>query len=119
MPTERALVSVVGTHTLLNGIERMGGIGLGDTVVVQGSGPMGIGGLIMAKLLGAGRCIVIGAPPNRLELAREMGADDTVDIGVYNEPDARVAKNTGDDRRQGRRRGYRVLRRPGSDGGGP
>ncbi len=92
MSIERALVSVVGTHTLLNGIERMGGIGLGDTVVVQGSGPMGIGGLIMAKLLGAGRCIVIGAPPNRLELAKEMGADDTVDIGVYNEPDARVAK---------------------------
>lgn len=87
---EKALLSVVGTHTLLNGYERIGGLSLGDTVVIQGSGPMGMGGLIHAKLLGARRVIVIGAPQNRLDLARSLGADETIDIGVMSTPEARI-----------------------------
>ena len=86
----RALLSVVGTHTLLNGYERIGGLNLGDTVVIQGSGPMGIGGLLQAKLLGAGRVIVIGAPTGRLELATRLGADETIDINQLTTPDERV-----------------------------
>lgn len=90
LSNERALLSVVGTHTLLNGYERVGGLNLGDTVVVQGSGPMGIGGLLQAKLLGARRVIVIGAPPGRLELAARLGADETLNIGALTTEDERV-----------------------------
>lgn len=90
LSTERALLSVVGTHTLLNGYERIGGITLADTVVIQGSGPMGMGALLHAKLLGAGRVIVIGAPANRLALATKLGADQVVDIGTHSDPDARI-----------------------------
>lgn len=92
MSTERALLSVIGGHTVMHGIERIGGLHVGATVVVQGSGPIGMGALLQARLSGASRVIVIGAPPARLELAREMGADETVDLGEYPEPSARVQR---------------------------
>ncbi len=50
--SERALISVTGNPTLWRGIQRMGGIGLADTVVVQGS-TMGMAGLVQAKIAGA------------------------------------------------------------------
>lgn len=92
MSTERALMAVVGNHTMMHGIERVGGIDVADTVVVQGSGPIGMGALTQAKVAGAKRVIVIGAPAHRLRLAEEMGADETIDIGRYDEPQARVAR---------------------------
>ena len=90
MPTERALLSVVGNHTVLNGIEKIGGIRLADTVVVQGTGPIGMGAVVQARVMGAARIIAVGAPPNRLALAKEMGADETIDIGEHPEPEDRV-----------------------------
>ncbi len=92
MSTERALVSVIGNHTMHRGIQRMGGVQLSDTVVVQGSGPMGIGGLIQSKIAGAERVIMIGAPKYRLELAKEMGADVILSLDDYPTPEARVGK---------------------------
>lgn len=92
MSTERALVSVVGNHTVMNCLDKIGGIKPADTVVVQGSGPVGMGGVTQAKLAGAGTVIVIGAPARRLELAREIGADEVISIQEFNEPAARVEK---------------------------
>jgi len=89
---ERALLSVIGNHTALNGVERIGGINLGDTVVVQGSGPIGMGALNQVLLGGAGRVIVIGAPESRLALARKLGATDTVDLADFPTPEARVER---------------------------
>ena len=66
------------------------GAGPGDTVVVQGSGPLGLSHAAMAKMMGAGRVIVVGAPRERLELARKMGADVTIDIGKFGTPQERV-----------------------------
>ena len=89
---ERALLSVIGNHTALNGVDRIGGVNLGDTVVVQGSGPIGMGVLNQVLLGGAGRVIVVGAPESRLELARELGASETVDITEWNTPEARIER---------------------------
>lgn len=88
--SERALLSVIGNHTALNGVERIGGINAADTVVVQGSGPIGMGALNQSLLGGAGRVIVIGAPDTRLALATRLGATDTVDLSTYPTPEARV-----------------------------
>jgi threonine dehydrogenase-like Zn-dependent dehydrogenase len=66
------------------------GTGPGDTVVVQGSGPLGLSHAIMAKMLGAGRVIVIGAPKERLDLARKFGADSIIDIEKFKTPKARI-----------------------------
>lgn len=65
----------VGVHGVLRSQLK-----IGDTVVVQGSGPIGLMTLIAAKAAGAGRLIVVGGPKGRLEKARLLGADVTIDI---------------------------------------
>jgi threonine dehydrogenase-like Zn-dependent dehydrogenase len=55
-------------------------IRLGDTVVVQGAGAVGLSAIALARIAGASRIIAIGAPASRLTLAREMGADLTLDL---------------------------------------
>lgn len=72
-PVNCALAQVVhGLHLI--------GIWLGDTVVVQGAGGLGIYACAVAKDMGAGRVIAIDAIPERLELARGFGADDVIDL---------------------------------------
>jgi L-iditol 2-dehydrogenase len=92
MSSERALFCVIGNHTVMNGLERIGGLNAGDTVVVQGTGPIGMGAILLSSVLGAKRIIAIGAPENRLRMAEEMGADETISIGEFREPEARVER---------------------------
>ncbi|MGP4025915.1 zinc-dependent alcohol dehydrogenase [Actinomadura sp. 3N407] len=58
----------------------LGGIGLGDTVLVLGAGQRGLACVIAARAAGAGTIIVTGLESDRhkLELAREFGADHTI-----------------------------------------
>lgn len=49
-------------------------IKIGDTVVVLGSGPVGINSVIVAFMSGALKVLCIGAPQNRLEVAQGAGA---------------------------------------------
>ncbi len=65
-------------------------IGWGDSVVIQGSGPVGLAALAVAKSSGARKTIVIGGPPARLELAKTFGADHTIDIEESPESAARL-----------------------------
>jgi threonine dehydrogenase-like Zn-dependent dehydrogenase len=55
-------------------------IAFGDTVVVQGAGPVGLCAAALAQLRGAGQVIVVGGPAIRLEAARRFGADAVIDI---------------------------------------
>jgi L-iditol 2-dehydrogenase len=48
---------------------------MGDVVVVQGAGPVGIAAAVFAQLRGAALVIMIGAPEFRLGFARRMGVD--------------------------------------------
>jgi threonine dehydrogenase-like Zn-dependent dehydrogenase len=52
----------------------------GSVVAIQGAGAIGLFTLVAAKETGAFKTVVIGAPASRLELAREYGADVTIDI---------------------------------------
>lgn len=56
----------------------------GDRVLVIGPGPIGLLCAKMAKLSGAGEVIVAGLPADRhrLEIARQLGADTTLDSNV-------------------------------------
>ncbi len=65
---------------------------LGDTVVIQGAGGLGVYATAVAKELGAGQVIVIDGIGERLELARAFGADETIDLRELPEPEARVAR---------------------------
>jgi threonine dehydrogenase-like Zn-dependent dehydrogenase len=68
-----------GLPTGFHAVERAS-IAMGDTVVVQGSGPVGLNAAIFAQLSGALAVYVVGAPEARLAAARRLGADDTLDI---------------------------------------
>lgn len=48
---------------------------LGETVVVQGSGPVGLAAAALAQLAG-GHVIIVGGPPSRLATARAAGIGD-------------------------------------------
>jgi threonine dehydrogenase-like Zn-dependent dehydrogenase len=86
-----AVVMGDALRIVIHGLDRIGGLTYGDTVVVPGSGPVGLMALLMARDSGAGRIIVIGAPEPRLKLAEEFGADHTIDIGKTTSAD-RIAR---------------------------
>lgn len=57
-----------------------GGIKIGDTVVVFAQGPIGLCATAGAKLKGATTIIAVDGVPERLEIARRMGADYAIDF---------------------------------------
>ena len=101
LPDHVRTESVVGAGcaltTAIHGIERCP-VGWGDSVVIQGTGPVGLAALAVARQSGAGRIVAIGGPSHRLKLAREFGADVVIDIGEVTDANARreiVLKETG------------------------
>jgi len=52
----------------------------GDSVLVQGIGAVGLSVIALARLGGAAAVLAIGAPDQRLALARGMGADHVYDL---------------------------------------
>ena len=89
--TEEEAVGVgCAFRSVVAGFERLDGINMQDTVVVQGSGPIGLYSTVMAAEAGAGKVIVIGAPSNRLALAKRWGADEVINIEEVNNPDERM-----------------------------
>ena len=109
VPPERFIGAGCGLPTAVHAIERAE-IMLGDTVVVQGSGPVGLSALALAQLSGATEVIIIGAPPKRLEEATRIGADVILDIGRA--PSGAHRSGAGDHPRARRRRHHRGLGQP-------
>ena len=68
-----------GLITAVHAIDRAA-LKLTDSVLVQGTGAVGLSIVALARLSGAGVVIAIGAPGDRLDLARRMGADLTLDV---------------------------------------
>jgi D-arabinose 1-dehydrogenase-like Zn-dependent alcohol dehydrogenase len=67
-------------RTVVGAFERLPGLGMQSTVVVQGVGPVGLYSVVLSKINGAGKIIAIGAPALRLELAKKWGADEVINI---------------------------------------
>jgi threonine dehydrogenase-like Zn-dependent dehydrogenase len=63
-------------------------IRIGDTVAVFAQGPIGLCATVGARLMGATRIIVVDGIPERLEMARKLGADETVDFHAGDPVDA-------------------------------
>jgi threonine dehydrogenase-like Zn-dependent dehydrogenase len=80
-----ALAQVVGGMQLA-------GLKLGENVVIQGAGGLGVYATAVAREMGAGKVIVIDSIPDRLELARRFGADEIIDLEHLPDADARVAR---------------------------
>lgn len=79
-PDTWAAMAGCAAKTVLRAFSRVGGVRPGSRVVVQGSGALGLFATAVARISGAGSVVTVGAPASRLALAREFGADETVDI---------------------------------------
>lgn len=91
-PAEAVIAFGCAMPTMLQGIERIGGIAVNQTVVVQGCGPVGLASTLLARASGAREVIVIGAPKARLEMAKRLGATATIDLGETKTAEERIAK---------------------------
>ena len=65
-----------------NAVVERASVRLGDLVVVQGSGPIGLLALLVARLRGARTTVLLGTAidSHRLEVGRGLGADHCLDI---------------------------------------
>jgi len=77
--------------TAISGMERVGAIETGQTVVIQGSGPVGLAATLLAGLSAARQVILVGAPAARLEIGRQFGASTTIDITTTTPEERREA----------------------------
>ncbi len=65
-------------------IDLMGGYVAGETVLVQGPGPIGLIGVQLCKALGAARVILTGTRDSRLTIGKRLGADFTINVRKEN-----------------------------------
>jgi threonine dehydrogenase-like Zn-dependent dehydrogenase len=68
-----------GLFTGFAAVDRSG-LPMGSTVLVQGSGPVGLSAVAMSVLGGASLVIIIGDPRARLDLALGLGADAVLSV---------------------------------------
>ena len=96
VPDEIATPANCALSTVINALETSG-LEKGDTVLVQGSGLLGLNMIALAKEAGAGKIIVSDVSPERLELAERFGADVLVDLRKMSGPEflSVVSESTG------------------------
>jgi alcohol dehydrogenase len=66
----------------------------GDVVAIVGAGPVGLAGILTARLYTPGRIVAIDLADSRLEGARRFGADMTINNG-RDDPTAAIMELTG------------------------
>jgi L-iditol 2-dehydrogenase len=76
---EGALVVTAGTA--MYALTELGGLVAGESVVVSGAGPIGLMVVAVAKALGAQPVILTEMRDDRMKIARQLGADFTVNVG--------------------------------------
>jgi L-iditol 2-dehydrogenase len=67
------------------------GLRMGETVVIQGAGGLGLNAVAVARDMGADQVIVVDRVPARLALAREFGADHTLSLEELPSAERRIA----------------------------
>jgi len=80
VPDEAFVALGCALPTALAGADRLGPISPEHTVVVQGSGPVGLASAALAAMSGPRQLIVIGTPRDRLSWADRLGATTTIDL---------------------------------------
>ncbi|MFL6676643.1 MAG: zinc-binding dehydrogenase, partial [Massilia sp.] len=78
--TDEEATLIVTAGTAMYGIDALGGLIAGQSIVVTGPGPIGLMGVGVAKALGADQVILTGTRDNRLELGKKLGADYTINV---------------------------------------
>jgi len=78
-------------RTIMHAYDRLGAIKAHESVLIQGSGPLGIFAAAVAREHGARQVLLIGAPAGRLRIAEMMGVDGLLDLGEVPHPADRRA----------------------------
>lgn len=91
LPVDRLVAFGCAMPTAVGGWARLGTIEPGQVVVVQGCGPVGLAATVLAGLSPASHVVVIGAPDNRLEAARRLGATAVVALEGTTQEERRIA----------------------------
>lgn len=90
VPDQLSNEEVIGVccafRTAVASFERLEGLGIQASVVIQGCGPVGLYSTILAAEGGASKIIVVGAPALRLGLAKKWGAAETINIEEMTDP---------------------------------
>jgi S-(hydroxymethyl)glutathione dehydrogenase/alcohol dehydrogenase len=81
IPLDRATLVGCGVMTGAGAVMNTARIPAGSTVAVIGCGGVGLAAVNGAAIAGASRIIALDTQPSKLELAKEMGATDTVLVG--------------------------------------
>jgi D-arabinose 1-dehydrogenase-like Zn-dependent alcohol dehydrogenase len=76
---------------VLYGLEKLN-LKFGESVVIQGAGGLGIYATAIAKAMGANNVIVIDGIDERLNMAKEFGADEIIDIKEHKTPQERMQR---------------------------
>jgi threonine dehydrogenase-like Zn-dependent dehydrogenase len=70
----------------------LAGLAVGEQVVIQGAGGLGLYAIAVARERGAGRIIVVDGVSERLEVASMFGADAFVDLRDLPQPEQRIKR---------------------------
>ena len=89
--SQSAAASACAYRTVMHGFDRLGPVKSHETVLIQGSGPLGNFAAAVAKDHGAKQVLVIGAPAARLEVSKRMGADAVLNLEEVKDPQDRRA----------------------------
>jgi threonine dehydrogenase-like Zn-dependent dehydrogenase len=73
------------------GLQRIG-LRLGQSIVIQGAGGLGLYATAVARDMGAAKIIVIDRFEPRLQMAAAFGADHLINLGTYDTEEARVQR---------------------------
>jgi len=86
-----ASASSCALRTVVHAFDELGVLDDRHSVVIQGSGPLGLFAVAKAALSSAAQVIVLGAPAARLDIARRWGATHVIDIEAMPDPAERAA----------------------------
>jgi L-iditol 2-dehydrogenase len=89
---DAVLLTTAGTG--LYGLDAAGGYIVGNDIAIFGPGPVGLMTVQACKQLGAGKVILVGTRPSRLEMGRHLGADHIINVRQH-DPVTAIQELTG------------------------
>lgn len=94
LPLDRACVIADAISTPYHAVKHRGRVGMGDAVAVVGCGGVGLN-VVQCAAVAGGRVIAIDVNDDRLEVARRLGAMETVNPNAVDRVDKHIKKLTG------------------------
>lgn len=90
VPLEAAVLVCAVLGDSVRWLVHVGGMSLGDTVVILGAGQQGLGGIVAAKEAGASKVLITGrsSDKQRFEMAEKLGVDHIINVDDEDEIEA-------------------------------